>query len=274
MRRYRLLIVIACAAAAPLLGRGLMGCSSSTPLGSAADASNDVAQEPAVDGASAPDGSDATTGPGTDGGDGAAADEAAVPDGGAPDQDAPDGQALDAQADGPGPEAGATLDGGADAALDGGTDGGDGGLSPTAQALYNISPSCLDCAVDGGAFDLTNTGSDCEERLDENVGYIHAFQPTEAANCLDTLHCELTANCDTTGDPTTCLCGTVDPNVCFNDTGTTTLNGPCTQDYYDGFGTMDVTQFSSSFSDPTYPPGSATNLVAVLVNNNCTTCFP
>jgi hypothetical protein len=268
MHRYRVVLLFAWVGAVPVMARGLGGCSSDAPIGPLFfDASADsVGPEPPSDAALAPDGSDATIPAPSDAGD------AGVTDDRMPliDQFAPEGGPMSEE----GP-AGNPADGGPDAEADA---SGDGGLTPTEQVLYNIDPTCLSCALANFALDPTGgEGSNCEVKLDTTLAMeaVDQFDPTAAANCIATLTCALTTGCagSESGDVTPCLCGTVDGGTCLNNTGNTVLNGPCTADYYAGYGTMDVTSFASSLHDPNTSPGSANNLVYAL-SDVCFSCFP
>jgi hypothetical protein len=272
--RYRVVVLSACVGAIPALALGPGGCSSDAPLGPLFfDASAEsAAPDPTSDAAA--DGADATTnvpfdaaeaGPPDVMDDGMAQDgEASV------DPFAPEGGPMSEE----GP-AGNPGDGGPDAPVDA---SGDGGLTPTEQALYNIDPTCLACALANDALTVTGgDGSNCEEKLDSTLAMaaVDQFDPAASANCIATLTCALTTGCAAadTGDTTPCLCGTVDDVTCSSDTGSTVLKGNCTADYYAGYGTMDVTQFVSSFYDPNTSPGSANNLVYAL-SGVCLSCFP
>jgi hypothetical protein len=302
MRRYPLVLVAAWMTVLPLVGRVLVGCNSSTGLtgspndtedsGDASEAGNPTGeaglQDSTVSGDSAA--VDDATGDETDGNnpesgsdegpptDGAMLAETQVSDAEGGPADAQDGDAALADGDAGFADADAGLTDGdagfadADAGLTDGDagladgpehdtllpeagDGSLGTLSPTEQLLYNISPDCLSCAQTNDLFDVSSNGANCEQ----------TFDTTDANICLATLTCVLHSGCDATGDPTSCLCGTIDAGTCYADTGGTPLNGACTTDYYAAYGTHDVNQFLGSLDDVSTSAGSADWLATLLV---------
>lgn len=162
-----------------------------------------------------------------------------------------------------GPDGGDGPDGDGGNAPDMGSPAADAGKT-TEDVLRARGPGCLPCAVEAGALDDTNGfGTNCE-RFDSGAA---------VESCIDTLLCVLNTGCAGPGDSLIlCLCGTFDLATCAN--ATTPLNGACAQDYYAGYGTMNVAQFSTVFEDPTTPPGSA-NWLADLLGASylaCTAC--
>ncbi len=197
----------------------------------------------------------------------------AAPDAGG---DASDGSLPEASPDAGGAASdGAAIDSSPGESPDGGDDGADGylpeagdagALTATEQALYDHSPLCLSCAEDAGLLGPTGITAPCESFDDAG-----AF-----ANCIATLRCLLASTCeanDPSGDPTVCLCGTVNPITCYSDEGGTPLNGACTSDYYAGYATMDVTSFQDGLFDDTTSPGAANVLVMYLAQQPCSSCF-
>lgn len=259
MHRCRLVLLAAWVGALPVLGGAVVACSGNSGAGPAAIAGDASLFEAGLDASRAPD-AEAAGGDASDAtvqNDERGSPDATVDSGGGDAPDLTDG-ALDEGAPAP-------TDGSTDAAppADGG-DGDGGGLTPTEQILDNIAPDCLSCALANDLLDPTGIGSNCEQDFDA---------PASAANCLVTLTCMLSSGCGATGDTTPCLCGALDVDTCNADDGGTPLYGACASDYYSGYGTTDVTQFTDRLGDTTTSPGSASNLVGLLSSFGCDACF-
>jgi hypothetical protein len=255
MHRCRLVVLAAWVGALPVLGGPVVGCSGDSGAAPSAVSGDASFFEAGIDASRAPDAEAA----GTD------ASDATIQNNehGSPDA------TFDSGGDEVADLTDGAVDEGAPASTDAGppADGGDvdgGGLTPTDQILDNIAPDCLSCALANDLLDPTGIGSNCEQAFDA---------PASAANCLATLTCMLSSGCGATGDTTPCLCGALDVDTCNADDGGTPLYGPCTSDYYSGYGTTDVTQFEDRLGDTTTSPGSASNLVGLLSSFGCDACF-
>jgi hypothetical protein len=167
----------------------------------------------------------------------------------APDASPPNGSVLDGSDAEPEASGDATLD--ADAPT----------LTASEQALYDHAPSCLSCAQGAGVLGPGGLDTACETLGDAGA----------VDSCIATLQCILQSDCEVDGDPTACLCGAVDAAVCSNDQGGIPPAGPCANDYYTSFGTMDVGYIENNSFDPSIGAGVADTLMAYLAT--CPSCF-
>jgi hypothetical protein len=144
------------------------------------------------------------------------------------------------------------------------------GCTPTEQLFVDHDPTngCYDCLVNGGCVDdaiYGDVGHECED----------FGNPTQQAECTDTVKCILGSGCAQSG-VAICYCGSSPvAGSCQGNPAPGPIDGVCASTIATGlnFPVGDGTDITKNLTNTILPGGAAVQLFQCAASNGCTSCL-